>query len=284
MTVISRAFAASFVFFSCHAAQAAPRCPFDLAKGTYQGTLVEQARCLSPEFGGKLDRRDESGGKTRGSLGSPLEELVGKPATIDKAKLSGLLKDAGLADFAEALNKPLSRDAAGRSARYFVIHDTSTNFSFKPFPADDAESMKKLGAKWKDGTWRAHAWVNRLGAARVTYDFSVRLPNAVVKFERLHPELKGLYIHTEMTQPRKSATKNPKNDAVIPVPAFKDAQYSTVALLYVAASARAATWLVPAYHVAIDWGLEDGHDDPQHFDFAKFSAAIEAVRNKLTVP
>jgi hypothetical protein len=277
------AVAASLLLFTYHPAIGAPRCPFDFAKGIYEGSPVEQARCLTPEFSGPLDRRDETGGKNRLSLGSPLEELVGKSATLDKGKLRALLTQAGLPEFAAALSKPLSTDTAGRPARYFVVHDTSTPFAFKPFPADDAALMKKLGSKWKDGTWRAHAWVNRLGQARITYDYSVRLPNTAMQFERSHHELKGLYLHTEVTQPRKSATKDPRNDAWIPVPAFTDSQYSTVALLYVAASARAGTWLVPAYHVAIDWGVGD-HDDPQHFDFGKFSAAIEGVRNQVAAP
>ena len=54
-----------------------------------------------------------------------------------------------------------------------------------------------------------------------------------------------------------------------------------MALLYAAASARRGDWLVPAFHAAIDEGIAGAHDDPQHFEIARFADALERLRGTL---
>src|SRR5258707_1635331 len=65
------------------------------------------------------------------------------------------------------------------------------------------------------------------------------------------------------------------------MPGFTQAQYQKLALLYAMASARAGTWLIPAFHAAIDEGLSDAHDDPQNFDMDMFVSAMTTLRMSL---
>ena len=66
------------------------------------------------------------------------------------------------------------------------------------------------------------------------------------------------------------------------MPGFTLQQYDKLALLYAMASARAGSWLIPAYHAAWDEGIADGHDDPQNFDLAAFAGALTTLRAALT--
>ena len=50
---------------------------------------------------------------------------------------------------------------------------------------------------------------------------------------------------------------------------------------YVMASRRAGTWLIPAFHAAIDEGISDGHDDPQHFSLEAFDMALTSLLQAL---
>lgn len=257
------------------------RCGFDFGRQQYAGSEVEQARCLLPRFIGPENLR-AAPGPSRPSLGQPLESLVGTAVSLPKRAVRDFLASAGLNALAETLDRPLSRTARGTAARYFVIHGTNANVGAEPFPADDAPAMTRLGLTWEDGrTWRAHAWVNRLGAIRVTYDFGRRPTRASTKFEAAHSALLGLFLHTELTQPRRAPASAPDLDIYVPVPAFTEAQYRSVALLYVVASVRAGRWLVPAYHVAIDQGIPRGHDDPQHFSLERFSAALGQILRQI---
>ena len=95
-------------------------------------------------------------------------------------------------------------------------------------------------------------------------------------------ELKGLFLHNEMIQPRRSAPgRGRRNDARSPDPAFTAAQYDRLALLYVIASVRAERWLIPAFHAAIDAQIANGHDDPLNFDVDSFARGLEGVITKL---
>lgn len=94
---------------------------------------------------------------------------------------------------------------------------------------------------------------------------------------------KGLFLHVELLQPRRrDPALGPKNDAIAPMPGFTLQQYDKLALLYAMVSARAGSWLIPAYHAALDEGIADGHDDPQNFDLAAFVGALTTLRASLT--
>jgi hypothetical protein len=47
-----------------------------------------------------------------------------------------------------------------------------------------------------------------------------------------------------------------------------------LALVYLAASLRRKQWMVPAFHAALDAGIQGGHDDPQNFDLNKFADKV----------
>ncbi len=154
----------------------------------------------------------------------------------------------------------------------------------KPFPADfDTD------AKWEGNdlsVWQkqpvAHVFVNRLGESVTINDFSQTVVKGWgTKLARnvLKAAAKGLQLHIELIQPRRrdSNNPNPENDLIAPLPGFTEKQYEKLALLYIASSVRRGSWLIPAYHSAIDAGIKDAHDDPQNFELQKFADALEKL-------
>jgi hypothetical protein len=71
------------------------------------------------------------------------------------------------------------------------------------------------------------------------------------------------------------------NDGLAPDPGFTPAQYDRLALLYIAASVRKGTWLIPAFHAVLDTGFANGHDDPQNFSLADWSASLSRLQAAL---
>jgi hypothetical protein len=47
-------------------------------------------------------------------------------------------------------------------------------------------------------------------------------------------------------------------------------------LVYVAASVRKGTWMIPAFHGVLDVGVGD-HDDPQHFELQKCASMVQVT-------
>lgn len=259
-------------------AQTLGHCAFDVSRLEFRGTPIEQARCLlSP-----VARLANVGPAPR-ALGQVLESRVGKPAAIDRAALGELLRREGLEALAEKMDRPVSRTASGTSARYFVIHDTSQKLRGSAFPPNDDPSLNRLGAKHPDGTWVAHIFLNRLGKVLVAYDFekpwrATRLESAAGTRSR------GLFLHVEHNQPRLEDPRGRAgNDYNAPTPGLTEQQYDRSALLYIAASARAGRWLVPAFHAVVDKGVGT-HDDPQNFDRAAWEGALERRLRGLERP
>ena len=179
-------------------------------------------------------------------------------------------------------------------ARYFVIHDVSTpNYLDAPFPPDINEatwSLNDLQKRWA-GKKVTHVYINRLGESATAVDFQTELPgsNHGTKFarDRLKNRGKGLYLHVELVQPRRSDPQGKLgNDAIAPSPGFTDAQLERLALVYTAASVRRGEWLIPAFHAAIDIGIADAHDDPQNFDLSlwaeKLDKLVKAIKGAQT--
>jgi hypothetical protein len=194
-------------------------------------------------------------------------------------------------DFAAHLWQPVSRaednNPEAPAARYFVIHDTSgPNYGHRSFP-DDIDSTAKFNNLKNyycpDGWGKAHVVVNRSGDMILDHDFAI--PWRETKFERAVDfvgTLKGLFLHVEMIQPRRSAPGySRRNDAQPPSPSFTTAQYDRLALLYTIASVRAGHWLVPAFHAAIDADIRNGHDDPRGFDADSFANSLTLLIEKL---
>jgi hypothetical protein len=194
-------------------------------------------------------------------------------------------------DFAAHLWEPVSRaednNPQAPAARYFVIHDTSgPNYGRRSFP-DDIDSTARFNDLKNyycpDGWGKAHVVINRSGDMIVDHDFAT--PWRETKFERAVDfvgTLKGLFLHVELIQPRRSAPGYSRhNDAQPPSPSFTTAQYDRLALLYTIASVRAGHWLVPAYHAAIDAEIRNGHDDPRGFDIESFANSLTLLIEKL---
>lgn len=265
-------------------------CKFDEKTLQFVGTPVEQARCLlrPNKIGGVLDAELKK-------LPNPLEKLIGQKVKISKEKLRKYLQKQQITEesLGGNLDEPLSKAKlpSGEEipALYFIIHDTSS-----PYLKDDDEFPTNINEASYRGNnldiWLknpvAHIFVNRLGNSITTTPFAETARKGWgTKFARdfLKADGKGLQIHIELVQPRRrdKSNPNPNNDLFAPKPGFTDAQYQRLALLYVCASLRRGTWLIPAYHSAIDAGIKDAHDDPQNFELDKFAKEMNKLMDKF---
>jgi hypothetical protein len=265
-------------------------CKFDGATLRFAGSPVEQARCLlRPNgIGGVL-------GPELKKLPDPLEKLIGQPVVLHKDKLRKYLNKRGITEdtLGGSLDLPLSSaQLPGNEytqALYFVIHDTSSPYlKDEPFPRDF-----NADKNWKGNDLQiwvkqpvAHIFVNRLGESLTTTPFNETVRKGWgTKFARdlLRAGAKGLQLHIELAQPRRRDPNgsNPENDLIAPLPGFTKQQYERLALLYVCASIRRGSWLVPAYHSAIDAGIKDAHDDPQNFELREFGKALSSLIGKI---
>lgn len=266
-------------------------CRFDPMSGSFAGTPAQQATCLARE----VQRAGRIGSET---ITQFLAGIAGKPAP-DIAAVQALLGARGIPP--EAVGGPLARPV---SARYFILHDTSTpncseagatgcpvRGTFPPNRDEDSWIFNRtFGGHPKPFPDRAaHAMTNRVGGSITEVDFADRI--ATTKFETCVDvaEKAGLFIGVENIQPRIGSPRIPAdgekaNDVDAPTPGFTSAQYRRLALLYAVASARRGQWLIPAFHAVLDQFYADGHDDPQHFDMAAFSTEVEALSAALSTP
>jgi hypothetical protein len=224
---------------------------------------------------------EPGGGAGRAAdLPPALAELVGQPAQINFRKLATELWRRKIALPATT---PVSETLDHRRAIYFVIHDTSSPWiGDKEFPHrfdkirrfNDVEQF--LG---KDAA--AHLFNDRRGRVTIGHDFEVGW--RATKLERMIGEgVRGRFLHVENVQPRREdPAGSPHNDRIAPDPGFTRAQYRTLAFIYVLASARAHTWLIPAFHANIDRGIAQAHDDPQHFDLDAFAREVGRWKRRL---
>lgn len=264
-------------------------CPFDEKTLQFTGTPLEQAKCLLRQnfIYGKL-------GEIPQKLPSPLEKIIGKNVSIDKTKLRNYLKKQSISEenLGGSLDRPLAfatlPDGKKIQAIYFLIHDTSSPYlKEKPFPENFNTDKNWRGndlSIWLNNPV-AHIFVNRFGELLTTTPFEEPVRKGFgTKFARdfLKAEAKGLQIHIELIQPRRFDEKGFQgNDAIAPVPGFTPEQYKRLALLYICASIRRGTWLIPAYHSAIDAGIKDAHDDPQNFELTEFANELNKLLKKM---
>jgi hypothetical protein len=266
-------------------------CKIDQSTLLFAGTPVEQARCLlrPNKIGGALDRELKR-------LPDPLEKIIGQKTTVKREALRKYLQVNNIneSDLGGSLDEPLVKaklpNGEEIQALYFLIHDTSWPYlKDEPFPASFNSDIN-----WKGNnvsTWVnnpvAHIFVSRLGSSVTTTPFSEGVRKGWgTKFARdvLKADAKGLEIHIELIQPRRRdpSDPNPGNDRFAPDPGFTDAQYDRLALLYLCASVRRGTWLIPAYHSAVDAGIKDAHDDPQNFELKKFAKSLRKLLKKVS--
>jgi hypothetical protein len=265
-------------------------CEVDPKTKLFAGTALEQARCLlrPVKIGGNL-------GQPRKRLPKILERLVGTQVKVKLEVLKNYLIKNGIRteDIGGELDGALAEAKlpGGELVQtlYFIIHDTSTPYlRDKPFPEDFNSSDK-----WKGNdlvVWVsqpvAHVFVDRLGRSITTTPFSEPVAKGWgTKFAReaLGADAKALQLHIELVQPRRRDPNagGPNNDRIAPEPGFTAAQYRRLALLYTVASMRRGSWMIPAFHAAVDAGIPDAHDDPQNFDLDAFAKELDRLVSTL---
>ncbi len=266
-------------------------CKFDEQTLQFIDKPLEQAKCLlrPSKIGGIL-------GEELKTLPKPFDKIIGEKVKFNKESFRKYLEKHKIEEnqIGGSLDEKLSTaklpNGEEIQANYFIIHDTSY-----PYLKDEAFPLDfDTNKDWKGNNlevWLknpvAHIFVNRLGESITTTDFAKPIGKGFgTKFARdfLKTDGKGLQIHIELIQPRRRDAKNsnPNNDLIAPFPGFTDKQYEKLALLYVAASIRRGTFLIPAYHSAIDAGIKDAHDDPQNFELEKFAITLKKLINALS--
>jgi hypothetical protein len=263
-------------------------CSYNAQTLQFTGTAVEQARCLlrPNKVGGVLGEQLER-------LPKPLEKLIGQKVEIKKEKLEKFLQvyENPASILGGSLGDPLSIGTTPSgdkiSALYFIIHDTSS-----PYLGDEEFPVVMDYNSWTGNLldqWLklpvAHVFVNRAGRSITICPFSETIKSGWgTKFSRDFQKAdgKGMQLHIELVQPRRRDPNGPtKNDLIAPLPGFTEKQYERLALLYTCASFRRGTWMIPAYHSAIDAGIKDAHDDPQNFELEKFTEKLNSLIKTL---
>jgi hypothetical protein len=259
-------------------------CGFDVAALTFSGDALTQARCLLRPVasGGVLSQQPAV-------LPASLAALIGQAVGDLRPRLRAYLALHRIGDAAigGSVDAPLSRargdDQAAPSARYFVLHDTSTPWlgDAPSFPADDDVRLNDL-ARFAGPDAVAHMFIARDGRTLLGHDYRTPWRATQLESRLVGVAARGLFLHNEFAQPRRhDPAGSAHNDLIAPVPGFTEAQYAQMALLYAAASARRGDWLIPAFHAAIDEGMPGAHDDPQHFELDRFADALERLRDVL---
>jgi hypothetical protein len=210
-------------------------------------------------------------GKTLPSLPTPLNQIIGQPVEISKQVFRQYLQANAINenDLGGNIDQQLSKTQNGETAQYFIFHDTSTPLpkTLKVFP-DKINQKEWNGNNLKSYQNNAHVFINRLGDSVTKVDFKVS--KLTTKFERENKTKRvGLFLGIELVQPRLIDARG--SDAVAPESGFTEPQLKRLALVYIAASLRKESWLIPAYHAVIDSNIVGGHDDPQHFDLTVWS-------------
>lgn len=239
-----------------------------------EAPAVDQARMLLRKVGltGKCSTELPN-------LDTAFAARVGQTCTITRDQIRAYLDKVHVNDWELGgnLDMPISSTASGVFAKYMVIHDTSFPRYGSDFPSninDDSWEWNRLN-RWVANV--THVYVNRTGDSKTMTPFHEGM--TATKLERFvmgNGASKGLYLHVELIQPRKSRSGYGRhNDVDSPTPGFTDAQYLRLAQLYTVASVRKGEWLIPAFHACVDQGIKYAHDDPQGFDLDKFFSTLK---------
>lgn len=142
------------------------------------------------------------------------------------------------------------------TASYFVIHDTAAT--------NEANNRTK-----PVGTTGIHMWLNNDGAHR-THDWDHRGDGT--KVERGN---NGCFVHTELV-------RHPQMDgAVAGVKQagtyYTDLQYELLAYAYAVCSMRKGSLLEVTIHRELDRSIQNGHNDPQHFNMNRFYSLVDGI-------
>jgi hypothetical protein len=258
-------------------------CRFSRETLTFAGTRVEQATCLLRKIELLAVRKPQPLPKVIARL----MESEGGPTATHKASALAVFPEPYRAFAAQWADTPLSRTADGLPALYFVIHDTSTPFyANEPFPKRLDQDLKVNDfTPYMDGTFArepvAHIFLNRVGQIWAGHDFQEGWRATKLESRVIGLRAKGRMVHIETVQPRRFLPNAIIRDQTQgPKPGFSKAQYRMLAALYVYASARAGSWLIPAQHNTVDAGIPDAHDDPQNFELKRFAKELAKLVGK----
>lgn len=255
---------------------------FDTTQMRYKGTAAEQTDLLLKKvvFWGKVDHRTPV-------PETSLRQLAGTSCLINKDSFENYLATNHIdaSKIGGSVRQPVSYIThRGKKiyAAYFVIHDVSTPVYKNTFPPniDSANWPSNRADRWKEKI--THVYVTRTGETSTATDFKQGLRATKMELRRLGEKSRGLFLHVELVQPRVYPPGTVVSAPVAPEPGFTSIQYEKLALLYVAASIRKGEWLIPAYHATIDETLDDGHDDPQHFELTQWADAVNTLLKKLS--
>lgn len=257
---------------------------FDTNTCSFSGSKLEQAeyllRLVHPM--GRIEKENREIPKFLTSLLENSTPLVLEDE-LSKYIISKKLSENAIGG---KVSSPISKNKRNINAKYFVIHDVSTpNYMFKPFPAninDETWTYNDVEKNWN--LKKAHIFIGRTGKSHSPVFFNE--PWRATKFELKIVDKqisKGLFVHVELVQPRKSQKgKWENNDIIAPTPGFTLKQYDRLALIYIIASFRSGKWMVPVFHSVLDEGLKNAHDDPQNFDLLEFNNSLEKVYAEIT--
>jgi len=237
-------------------------------------------------------------GKPLDQLPKTLEELVGKRVSVPTDLFRKYLAKEGIkeADIGGSLVVSLPR------VLYFVIHDTSSPVYSGSFPSDINEPTWSA-KRGRTSRQPANVFVTRIGTSFTHSDFSH--PELATKYSIKYAQKSAQFVHTELMQPRLKDRRGV--DAFAPQPGFPVAQLERLAMIYLAASVRHGSWLVPAFHAVVDMEFvhgpsfnhqaclqnnarygrsarklcEDPHDDPQNFDLNAWAENLTSVINAV---
>jgi hypothetical protein len=224
------------------------------------------------------------------ALDPTFEGMVGNPVTMTRDQIRSYLATVNIqeADLGGSLDMSVSSTSEGTQAKYFVIHDTSfPTYGNKSLPSEINSSSWQFNnfRQWRNNKV-THAFVNRLGESITVTDFSQGVMATKYELRMLgESQAKGLFIHIELIQPRHRDKRYWKgNDIASPTPGFTDGQYRRLALLYITASLRKGSWLIPGFHSCVDHGIRNKHDDPQGFELEKWMKALLQTVNDIAKP
>ncbi len=265
-------------------------CVWDNAGLSYRGSALEQAKCLLRPVakGGTVADIDAD-------LLASLAARIGRPVAVDRQAFRRYLAAQGIQEsrLGGSLDQPLSttESTPAYPALYFVIHDTSdllcTREDFPGDGGDAPDATWNMAATWESSK-QAHLYLTRDGNAYSPQGRTFSVPWRATKHEMsLGESTRGRFLHIENVQLRRpevaadapltNAEGQCVNDRIAQRPGFTPKQVHLLAMTYIAASVRAGQWLIPAYHAVIDTAYPGGHDDPQNFDLAAWSADIDAA-------
>jgi 3D (Asp-Asp-Asp) domain-containing protein len=276
------------LFFTCAApsgySQSKSFAGFDTVACSFSGTRLEQAESLLRNVlpRGVIDKEDQTIPDFLSGLLKDEVPMVSQDDLDQYISVRGLTEE----EIGGSISDSISKNKRNFHARYFVIHDVSTpNYKRNEFPADINEKTwpyNNVKKKWN--VKKAHVFIGRTGESYSPVYFNTAWRATKFELDVLDQQIsRGLFIHAELVQPRRSDTSAwTNNDILAPSPGFTADQYHRLALMYVIASFRSGEWMVPVFHSVLDEGIAGAHDDPQNFSLPDFDHAIEKIYDEVS--